>query len=646
MYDDKDYKFEEVNFKFRGGKNTLPSDDAVKTKSVFSTEEAKQAASLTDKEAAASDASTYVRKRRSRNSKKPASDYFFETYGKKTAADSVIYDDSADTKEGKKKKKEEGTTPDQSKKVSGSKHRKKKSAGKKIGVAGVFSKMKPNIALSKGKKAGISLVLILLLIGVGVFLYWDRKPPELTSKELNLTYGSSVKVDELVKASDNRDKEVTLTIDSVSPTDGATISEDGKSISFEKVGSYNMVIIGEDDFHNQTTLPEVIEIKDATAPEFVEYSESYNIAYGKEVTIVNTYAGKTSSANDLLSSDTVSANASSAAAATDTGSSQEASAESSTDILDASSPKGAINTESSEETQAATEGQTDSTEETYDTITIGATDEITANVTISIASLKPLENQGQDSYTMADGKLIFNSLGDYEATIQAIDEGGNSQAQTINIHVIDKTAPEFTSIKDSYERPYGKKVRAMKKSSDKAKENDIKVKAKDEKSSVSVAITKVKPKGKLGKDSYSLEDGTLIMKKMGSYEVTITAKDESDNKVTKTVTIKTTDGLAPEFSGIPDSIHLTTDDTSYNWTKGVKAVDEVDGNISNYIEVDDSEVKFGKAGTYTITYSVADTSNNVATKSINVKIEKSEKASTAKKNDTQSSTSTQAQKKQ
>lgn len=569
-----------------------------------------------------SSSSNYVRKRRSKNSAKPASDYFYEKYGKnasnkedsskstnsKKKPDPVIYDDSQ--AEDNSKKKAAGTAFFSGKGAKADKPAKdtKPAKKKKKKSVSIFS------LLSTGQKAAIAVVLLLILVGVGVFFYWDRKPPELSVKEgIELTYGTSVNVTDLIAATDNRAKEVKLSIDSISP-DGAFISEDGKSITFEKVGTYELKVTGTDDFKNKTSFTATLDVKDSTAPNFIEIADSYDLAYGKEISIENVYTPGEASVSPVP-----------------TDSSEATNADGSTAVIDMTDSKGAINTESSEETKA-----TDKTEEeeTFDKITVSANDEVTANVNVCIASLKPLEDQGKDSYELKGDKIIFKELGDYDATVQAIDESGNSVVRAIKIHVIDKTKPTFESIKDSYERPYGKEIRAVKKNSDNAKDNDIKVSAKDEKSKTTVAITKVTPKGKLDDESYSLKDGTLVMKKMGTYEVTITAKDASDNKVSKKVTIKTLDGKAPEFSGIPSSITLTTDDTSYNWTQGVKAYDEVDGNISNYIDVDSSEVKFGKAGEYTITYSVADTANNGVSKSILVYIKQAEKPTTAAKNNT------------
>lgn len=106
--------------------------------------------------------------------------------------------------------------------------------------------------------------------------------------------------------------------------------------------------------------------------------------------------------------------------------------------------------------------------------------------------------------------------------------------------------------------------------------------------------------------------GELDYTKKGKQELTIIATDKYGNKTEKVATLTiSSDTKGPVFSGLTSlSVEKNAE---VDYTKGVKAVDAVDGTCE--FKVDTSKVDLSKAGTYYAIYTSEDTSGNVTTKS-------------------------------
>ncbi len=106
-------------------------------------------------------------------------------------------------------------------------------------------------------------------------------------------------------------------------------------------------------------------------------------------------------------------------------------------------------------------------------------------------------------------------------------------------------------------------------------------------------------------------DANFDFKKLGVYEIKVTAKDSSGNEVTKSakLTVKA-DNRGPVFSGLTS---LTVDKgSSIDFKANVKAIDKRDGQME--FSVDTSKVNLNASGTYYAIYTSKDLSNNVTTK--------------------------------
>ena len=100
----------------------------------------------------------------------------------------------------------------------------------------------------------------------------------------------------------------------------------------------------------------------------------------------------------------------------------------------------------------------------------------------------------------------------------------------------------------------------------------------------------------------------------GQYNVVLKGTDNSGNESTKTITVTVTDNIPPVFSELSEGFSLTDKDKNApDYLVGIAATDEIDGDITTNIKVDDSQVQYGKAGSYSVSYSVSDASGNAAT---------------------------------
>jgi len=100
----------------------------------------------------------------------------------------------------------------------------------------------------------------------------------------------------------------------------------------------------------------------------------------------------------------------------------------------------------------------------------------------------------------------------------------------------------------------------------------------------------------------------------GQYSVVLKGTDKSGNESTKAITVTVTDKIAPVLGGLPEAITLTDKDKNApDYLAGITATDEIDGDLASAVTIDDSSVQYGKAGAYSVLYSVSDTSGNKTT---------------------------------
>ena len=87
----------------------------------------------------------------------------------------------------------------------------------------------------------------------------------------------------------------------------------------------------------------------------------------------------------------------------------------------------------------------------------------------------------------------------------------------------------------------------------------------------------------------------------GKYNMTLKGADKSGNESTKTIVVTVTDNVAPVFDGLREGFEITDKDkTAPDYLEGIVASDEIDGDVTASVKVDDSKVQYGKAGSYSI----------------------------------------------
>ena len=113
--------------------------------------------------------------------------------------------------------------------------------------------------------------------------------------------------------------------------------------------------------------------------------------------------------------------------------------------------------------------------------------------------------------------------------------------------------------------------------------------------------------------------GTVDTNVLGAYTLTYTAVDNSGNQATATRTVNVVDTTAPVITLVGDS-QVNIEVGSTYTDAGATASDNYDGDISSQIVVVNN-VDVNTLGSYTVTYSVSDSSSNAAsvvTRTVNV----------------------------
>ena len=101
-------------------------------------------------------------------------------------------------------------------------------------------------------KAIIALIIFVVLqIIVVRFAVADRVPPTVTTKDATIQYGETFELSPFVRVNDDR-SEATITGLYVDPNAWVTVSDDLKTMTFQKAGTYTINVFAEDESGNTT----------------------------------------------------------------------------------------------------------------------------------------------------------------------------------------------------------------------------------------------------------------------------------------------------------------------------------------------------------------------------------------------------------
>lgn len=185
------------------------------------------------------------------------------------------------------------------------------------------------------------------------------------------------------------------------------------------------------------------------------------------------------------------------------------------------------------------------------------------------------------------GEVDTNEIGVYTITYSVQDEAGNETAQTRTVHVVDEVQPVIILKGDNplilevgtdYEEPGA--------TAEDNVDGDI---------SGHIQIT-----------------GDVDTSKLGIYQVTYQVADSSENQTEVTRTVEVVDTTAPEIT-LEGSREVTIELGDIYEELGAVAKDNYGGDISDRIDII-GNVDTSRIGTYQITYTVADNSQNSTSK--------------------------------
>lgn len=112
-------------------------------------------------------------------------------------------------------------------------------------------------------------------------------------------------------------------------------------------------------------------------------------------------------------------------------------------------------------------------------------------------------------------------------------------------------------------------------------------------------------------------EGTVDNNKPGNYTVIYKVTDSKNETVSKQITIEVIEDEKPVITASDITLK---EGENYNFLTGVGASDKEDGDLSNKITIESTNVDLNKVGNYQVTYKVVDSFGHNVTKTINVKI--------------------------
>jgi len=120
--------------------------------------------------------------------------------------------------------------------------------------------------------------------------------------------------------------------------------------------------------------------------------------------------------------------------------------------------------------------------------------------------------------------------------------------------------------------------------------------------------------------SIVIDDSSVNYTSAGTYQVNVTAEDEAGNEASDSfdLTVKN-ETVAPVITGMIN-VSIEQGEDMFDYLIGVTADDNLDGDLTASIVVDDSAVNYTAIGIYRVYYRVSDAAGNEAEESINVNV--------------------------
>lgn len=197
-----------------------------------------------------------------------------------------------------------------------------------------------------------------------------------------------------------------------------------------------------------------------------------------------------------------------------------------------------------------------------------------------------INRKGKEIKCTIDSNVDVTKTGSYEIKVIA-QYGKKTATQTIKVEVRDKKAPEIALNGDA----------------------EMTVEAGSEFSDPGYTATDNYDGDLTDKVSVT---GAVDTSKPGDYEIKYSVADSSKNEIEVKRTVHVTDTTAPQIKLSGDDFMSVKKGDKYK-DPGYTATDNCDGDITDSVKVSGDKVDKDKAGKYTVTYEVSDSSGNKAT---------------------------------
>lgn len=225
----------------------------------------------------------------------------------------------------------------------------------------------------------------------------------------------------------------------------------------------------------------------------------------------------------------------------------------------------------------------------------------------------------QNCIISSDGQsVLFPYVGDYQLEITAVDESENTQTDTVIVSVIDDIPPEVSLSETERTICYREALNFSTNSVYGGHTVFISVSDYSATSLRIGSITKSSGEDPDEGDLYLNGDSLCYFDQVGDYVVTLVIADEYNNETSRTFQVSVTDQIAPVLTCSNTSYSLSEYDSSPDYLAYVQAVDEIDGDLTSQIQLDDSAVQYGIVGHYSAFLTVSDAAGNVTKQELSV----------------------------
>ncbi|MBC1907349.1 DUF5011 domain-containing protein [Listeria booriae] len=186
-----------------------------------------------------------------------------------------------------------------------------------------------------------------------------------------------------------------------------------------------------------------------------------------------------------------------------------------------------------------------------------------------------------DKVTVTANDVDTSAVGTYHVTYSVTDSDGNTTTKTITVTVTSNDAPVIVASDQTIKKGKAFDVMAGVSASD-LEDGDV---------TGGITVT-----------ANDVDTNTV-----GTYHVTYSVTDSDGNTTTKTITVTITSNDAPTFT--TSDVYLKVGD-KFNPYAGITASDTEDGDLTDRIDIESSDVDMTQPGTYAVEYSVTDSDNN------------------------------------